>query len=258
MRIITWNANRVGRWDLLWADPLVVSLNWDVICLQETGNPDTANWAHVSGPVWTPVAAQRDTIESHVRRRYTYQPPNYNITVHIVHTEWANRQKNHLVFITQTYASWAAELGGDMSDRPVMGIKARLTWPGVARDILIGCVHIVADQAKSPQEVSALVPAINSMCQAAGAQGWLLVGDFNCSPAKLRNEAQVSLGTWFPPTRTQQSVADPIDYVVVDPGLYQAVMATPNIGGNWEQGTARSDHTLFRYTQINGPALQIL
>ncbi len=258
MRIITWNANRVGRWDQLWNDPLVSNLNWDVICLQEVGNPDTANWTHISGPVWDPNAAQRDTIESHVRRRYTYQPPTYGTILHIVHTEWANRQKNHLVIITQTQASWAAELGADMSDRPAMGIKARLTWPGVTRDILLGCVHIVANRTKSPQEVSALVPAINSMCQEANAQGWLLVGDFNCSPAMLRENAQVPLGTWYPPNQTQQSVPDPIDYVVVDPSLYQAVMGIPNIGGNWQQGTAASDHVLVKYTQINGPTLQIL
>jgi hypothetical protein len=127
VRIITWNANSRGRWDQLWSDPLVASLNWDVICLQETGNPDTANWTHVSGPVWDQNAAQRDTIESHVRRRYTYQPPTYHTTMHIVHTEWATRQKNHLVIITKSHASWAAELGADMSDRPAMGIKVRLT-----------------------------------------------------------------------------------------------------------------------------------
>lgn len=258
MRIITWNANSRGRWDQLWSDPLVASMNWDVICLQEVGNPDAANWTHVSGPVWNPNAGQRDTIESHVRRRYTYQPPNYNVTLHIVHTEWANRQKNHLVIITKSHASWAAELGGDMSDRPAMGIKVRLTKPGVAYDVLLGCVHIVANPAKSPYEVSALVPAINSMCQEANAQGWILVGDFNCPPQKLTNEASTALGTWYPLGRTQQNVADPIDYIVVQPDLYKAIMAIPNIDGKWEQGTAASDHVLIRYTQINGPAMQIL
>jgi endonuclease/exonuclease/phosphatase family metal-dependent hydrolase len=258
MRIITWNANRVGRWDQLWVDPLVTSMNWDVICLQETGNPDTANWTHVSGPVWNPDAAQRDTIESYTLRRYTYQPPGYHTTLRILHTEWANRQKNHLVIITKTNASWAAELGGDMSERPAMSIKARLTWPGVNRDILIGCVHIVASPDKSPQEISAMVPYLNNMCTEANAQGWLLVGDINCPPGKLLREATAALGAWHPLTRTQQSVDEPIDYVVVEPGLYQAVMAIPNIDGSWEEGTARSDHVLVRYTQINGPTLQVL
>jgi endonuclease/exonuclease/phosphatase family metal-dependent hydrolase len=258
MRIITWNANRVDRWTQLWNDNLVSGLAWDVICLQEAGNPDAANWNHVSGPVWDPNVAQRDTDESFMLRRYTYQPPNYNTTFHILHIEWAKRQKNHLVIITKTHASWGAELGGDMSDRPAMGIKARLVWPTATRDILIGCVHIVANATRSPQEISAMVPYINAMCQAANAQGWLLVGDMNCPPGKLMNEATEKLGVWYPQGATQQSVAEPIDYLVVDPGLYEVVMATPNIDGLWERGSARSDHVLLRYTQINGPTLQIL
>jgi len=236
----------------------VSGLAWDIICLQEAGNPDTSNWTHAEGPVWQSKAAQRDTIESNVRRRYTYQPPHYNQVLHIVHIEWANRQKNHLVIITKTRASWAAELGGDTSDRPAMGIKARLTWPGVTRDILIGCVHIVADPTKSPLEVSAMVPAINSMCQEANAKGWVLVGDFNCTPKKMLTDAKEVIGLWFPQFPTQQSVDDPIDYIAVEPSLYEAVMATPNIGGQWERGAAASDHFLVKYTQVNGPALQIL
>lgn len=258
VRVITWNANRTNRWDLLWADPLVAGLAWDVICLQEVGNPDVAHWTHAQGPVWSQDRAARDTDESFVQRRYTYQPAHYPAALHITHTEWGNRQKNHLTIITQTRPTWAAEIGGDMSDRPVLGIKVRLTLPTGPTDVLLGCVHLVANRTKSPQELGALVPYLNDMCREANAQGWLLAGDFNCSPAEMVQSAGSAVGVWYPSFSTQDSIGEPIDYVVVEPHLYQAVMAMPGISGNWERGTAASDHRLVRYTQPNGPALQVL
>lgn len=258
MRIITWNANRADRWNQLWADPLVSNLQWDIICLQEVGNPDVANWTHASGPVWNPAAAQRATDESFTLRRYTYQPPLYPNALHIIHTEWANRQKNHLVIITQTRANWVAELGGDMSDRPAVGIKARLAWGANTRDVLVGCVHIVAAPLKAPQEISAMVPMLNRMSAEAHAQGWMLVGDMNCGPTQLRDGASEVVGFWHPTFSTQDSVGEAIDYLVVEPNLYQTVMAIPAINGAWTPGTAASDHKLVKYTQVNGPALQIL
>jgi putative ABC transport system ATP-binding protein len=119
-------------------------------------------------------------------------------------------------------------------------------------------LHIVANATKAPKEVSDLIPAVNDMRLRANAQGWLLVGDFNCPPRKLQDEAKIPLGVWYPPSRTQENIADPIDYIVVDPDLYRDIMAIPHVDGSWQQGTAASDHILIQYTQINGVTLQVL
>jgi endonuclease/exonuclease/phosphatase family metal-dependent hydrolase len=260
VRIITWNANRANRWNLLWADPLVQALHWDIICLQEVGNP-SPNWTHASGPVWQQQSAQRGTDESFVQRKYTYQPAGYGAPLHIVHAEWPNRQKNHQAITTKTPTAWSTDLSGQMADRPAIGIKVRLNWPPAlgrpATDILVGCVHIVANEAKSPVEVGQLLPAVNTMCGLEHAAGWILVGDFNCAPKKMMDEVPVPVGAWWPPFPTHDSTAT-LDYLLVEPALFKTFMATPGIGGNWVQGTAKSDHWLVEYTQINGPTVQII
>jgi hypothetical protein len=259
VRIITWNANRRNRWALLWADALVAAGAWDVICLQEAGNPDIARWAHVGGPVWNPVAALRATNEPVVFRRYTYNPLGY--LVHILHAEWPNRQKNHMVIITKAPASWAGDLSGQMSERPAIGIKVRLTWPpGIANtDILLGCVHIVANRRKSPQEVFELLPYVNTMCQhvPGGVAGWMLIGDFNCDPSAMLNA--VLAGLRWPLFQTQRRAPSAIDYLIMDVNLHAAFVAAPGMIENWAQGaTAISDHWLVEYAQVNGPTVQIL
>jgi len=257
VRIITWNANATDRWDQLWADPVVSNHNWYIIFMQEVGNP-SPTWTHVSGPVWNPAAVLRATDESNVKRRYTFQPHGYAAPLHILHIEWANRQKNHQVIITRTRPNWAAEIGADMSDRPVMGVKVRLTWPHgpAASDVLIGGVHLVANRNKSPFEINAMLKSLQLACQQQNAAGWMLVGDFNCPPEEMRDSAPV--GVWWPRFKTQNKATFAIDYMVVDPTLYQVFMAVPGIDGDWALGLAASDHHLVEYIQTGGPALQIL
>ncbi len=259
MDIITWNANRVNRWDLLWADARVAAGQWDVICLQEAGNPDP-NWTPAQGPVWQPQAGQRRTIEPIVCRRYTYQPPGYGgATLHIWHGEWPNRQKNHLAVITRNPSSWVADISGQMGERPAIAIKVRLNWShGLApTDVLVGTVHIIANRSKAPQEVSEMLPFVDAMCAHAGVAGWILAGDFNCDPTTMINS--VPVGALWPNFPTHQNTAQPIDYVLMQPALYGTFLAVPGIAGNWAQGTtAVSDHLLVEYAPANGPAMQIL
>jgi len=249
MNIITWNANRVNRWALLWGDALVTALNWDVICLQEAGNPD---------PAWG--AAQSDTGPSHpnapesVRlRRYSYTPPMFPGPLCVMHAEWSGRQKNHLVMVTQGVASRPYELGGDQGIRPVLGVKARLTWPvtGATEDILIACTHVVASS-KADWEMYDVAQKLRLNAPILNCTGWVVGGDLNCEPAKQRYLDTPSITGQWPgfPTHTSGNV---FDYLIAEPNhLFDCT------NHNWVQGAAASDHFLVSYTQVGGPAIQIL
>jgi endonuclease/exonuclease/phosphatase family metal-dependent hydrolase len=249
MNIITWNANRIDRYQQLWADPRVMAWNWDVICLQETGAPDAA-WTHAGGPVWNANAAARDTDESSVRRRYTYTPPGLNL-VHIVHAEWPNRQKNHVVIITKAAANNRLDMSGQMGERPALGIKVRLTLPdGTARFVLIGTVHIVASY-KSAAEVQAMLRFFHDACQLAQAQDWIIAGDFNCTPLMM---AQALPGFTIRATaHATQDGGDTLDYILASGNTPFTCTSE-----SWTFGTARSDHRLVSYQQVLGSAVQIL
>ncbi|MBY8847762.1 hypothetical protein K7G98_03220, partial [Saccharothrix sp. MB29] len=202
VRIITWNANRTNRWDLLWADPLVAGLAWDVICLQEVGNPDVAHWTHAQGPVWTQDRAARDTDESFVQRRYTYQPAHYPAVLHITHTEWGNRQKNHLTIITHTRPAWAAEIGGDMSDRPVLGIKVRLALPAGPTDVLSAAC---TSSPTGPSPPGAGRPGAVPRRHVPGGEraGLAARGRLQLLPTEMVQSAGRTVGVWYPPFSTQ-------------------------------------------------------
>jgi hypothetical protein len=107
VNIITWNANRKKRYDLIWTDTLVKRWAWDVICLQEAGNP-AREWGNPQkGRAWQAKKQRKPSDEPLEARWYTYTPPGFP-QVYIVHGQWVNHDKNHLVIITKM----AGTLGG--------------------------------------------------------------------------------------------------------------------------------------------------
>jgi endonuclease/exonuclease/phosphatase family metal-dependent hydrolase len=253
MRIITWNANRVDRWDQLWQDKLVASMEWDLICLQEVGNPQDG-WQQISGPKWAAKRADRDTDEPIVRRQYTYQPKGYPQAVNIVHGEWPNRQKNHLALIAKNQISWVADISGQMGERPALATKVRLTGQnGQPADVLVGTVHILATPRKAPAEVGEMLQFVESMVELQKQAGWLLFGDFNCDAGALLEELERrypknSIMAVPPGFQTHQS-ARTIDYLLTNVGFSEI--------GTWTKGTAASDHALVCY-DIDKIAVQVL
>lgn len=247
MIIITWNANAVNRWDQLWNEKLVQTLGWDVICLQEVGNP-RPEWTQVEGPDWGVSTSQAFQI-----RKYSYTTP-FGLPLYITHCEWTKHQKNHLVMITRTLPAWATNLSGDMGERPCFGIKARLhfRWPQEDHmDVFIGCVHIISSY-KSPAETTAMLQYVDTMTQVKGCLGWVLFGDFNANPSDMKqatNRHVVAFNGW---TQKNQQ-AYPLDYLLAN-GDY--ITSTPYY--QWEPGTAMSDHRLMMYYQLGGPKVEIL
>lgn len=248
MIIITWNANDANRWDKLWNDSTVQTLWWDVICLQEAGNP-VAGWSQVEGKPWG-----AHTSASFLIRKYVYVTP-FGLPVFITHCEWVNRQKNHLVMITRALPGWASNLSGDMGERPCLGIKARLHFREPNKhqiDVLIGCVHIIATSSKAPAETNAMIQYVDMMANVTQCQGWVLFGDFNAAPtdtAHATNRHVVAFNGW---TQVNQKNY-PIDYLVASNQNVVAAMYS-----QWEPGTAMSDHRLMSFNQLVGAAVEIL
>jgi endonuclease/exonuclease/phosphatase family metal-dependent hydrolase len=225
------------------------SLELGLICLQESGAPDPA-WTFVGGPVWNANAAARETDESSVRRRYTYTPPNLNL-VHIVHAEWPNRQKNHVVMITKAAANNRMDMSGEMGERPALGIKARLTLPnGNPYDVLIGTVHIVSSY-KSAAEVQAMWRFFNAACHNAAAQDWIIAGDFNCTPLMMARALPHHIVKAS--AHATQNGGDTLDYILASGNTPFTCNSE-----SWTHCATRSDHTLMSYQQVMGSAVQIL
>jgi endonuclease/exonuclease/phosphatase family metal-dependent hydrolase len=256
--IITWNANRVDRYNQLWNEQLVRSLQWDLICLQEVGNPEPA-WVRQSGPPW-PDPNKGQNPNQMVLRRYTFAPPGVG-QVHILHGEWPNRQKNHVVMITKSRANWVAHVTDGNTIRPVLGIKIRLTWVDYmgqsvgTKDVLVACVHILSSD-KAAWEVNDSLSNLEGACRAANATGWILVGDFNCEPDKLlaflRTKPQnPPVGQRSPHFATHDS-NHMLDYLVAHPADEILKCGFQM----WAQGRAKSDHLLVKYTQVSGPSVQ--
>jgi len=249
MNIITWNANRVNRWAQLWADPLVSGLNWDIICLQETGNPDPA-WGVPqidSGP------SDPNIPESVRLRRYSYTPPTYAGPLFPMHAEWTERQKNHLVIVTKTPASRMYELGGDQGIRPVFGIKVRLTWPpmGGTEDIFVACTHIIASS-KADAEIFHVVEKLRIIAPIYQCTGWIVGGDLNRVPTAQRYLTAPSITAVWPGFPTHDS-GNVYDYFIAEPNhLFNCT------NHNWVPGAAASDHYLVNYQQVGGPTITIL
>lgn len=249
MIIITWNANDVDRWNKLWNDNSVRTLGWDVICLQEAGNP-RPEWHQLSGKPWGAA-----TSESFLIRKYSYTT-SFGLPVFITHCEWTNRQKNHLVMVTRALPGWATDLSGDMGERPCLGIKVRLEfrYPTLrVIDVLIGCVHIIATSSKAPAETNAMIQYVDMMANVSQCQSWILFGDFNASPQQVAHATKrhvVAFTAGWTQVNQQQY---PIDYLVSSD---QAVLDTPVF--QWEPGTAMSDHRLMVFYQLGGPKVYIL
>jgi hypothetical protein len=243
MNIISWNANRVGRYAMLWAEPEVTANQWDIICLQESGNPDPT-WTYVSGPVWTgqsTISGMRDSV---VIRFYTTQPPGLP-PIYITHGEWPDRQKNHLVIITKAMPSWAADLSGQAGERPALGIRVRLTFAnGTQKQVLVGSLHIVANH-KAPIEVAEMTAYFDAMMNHTHSNGWVVIGDFNCEPSKLAAIASTCSGA-FPSFYTQGvPVANQtIDYFIFSP----KDLLGDGQNHTWHRSvTTKSDHHLISY-----------
>jgi endonuclease/exonuclease/phosphatase family metal-dependent hydrolase len=252
MNIITWNANSTERWDDLWTSPQVSTyLNWDIICLQEAGNPMT-NWTLLHGPQWPSGSSH----ESSVRRYYSYTPPNLP-QVYILHCEWPNRQKNHLVIITKQRPTGGADLSGQMGERPAVGIKVRLEWQlnniRVTRTILFGCVHIVASY-KAADEVRAMLQFVNGMRVQFNTDGWLLVGDFNCPAEELWGSlGGAPLAVSYPMQWTQYNNPVAIDYLLASEAWIFSCTSQ-----DFSLGIRASDHRLVSYRQVGGSTVHIV
>ena len=247
MNIITWNANRVERWTMLWGEPLVTNLLWDVICLQEAGDvrPEWGVPLTDTGPPRNP-----DMPESTRLRSFSYTPPGFNVPVFISHSEWSGRQKNHLVMVTRAQPSRPFEWGIDQGIRPVLGLKVRLQWVnGLANACLIACTHIIAD-GRAAAEAVAVAKQLEIVRENEACYGWVLAGDFNCQPNNLVGLPVDVRGAW-PPFATHTS-GSTIDYVIGSPG------AVFNFPWEWQHGAIKSDHWLVFYQQNQGPTVQIL
>lgn len=248
MIIITWNANAVDRWNQLWNDPLVVNLSWDVICLQEVGNP-RPEWHQISGKPWG-----AKTIKEHLIRKYWFTTP-FGLTVYITHCEWTHRQKNHLAMVTRALPSFAKDVSGAMGERPCLGINVQLhfQFPQPHKiKLLIGCVHLIATSSKAPAETRAMLQFVDSMTEVRKLQGWLLVGDFNAAPQSVAQATNCF--AFAPPSWTQKNQLNyPLDYILASNREIIGSSAT-----HWRVGDAKSDHRLVGFYQLNGPQVEIL
>lgn len=261
MVIVTWNANRVNRWDLLMKDP-DFKRPWDVICLQETGNPP-ANWAQLDGAAFG-TKQERATDESTCRRGYEWTCPSGKF--YATHSEWPNQQKNHFVMMTRNRPRFRNDIGGGTIRRPVPALKARvkrvvsvqrdprtrrfrLTWE--VKFVLIGTVHFQPFTAA--KEFADVLQWITAAAAVFQMDAWILVGDFNMepkvaqdvldrSPFVLGMEAVVRAPTW--PTH---SSGHRYDYIAAS----AAWAVGPDGDRYWRPGNdpdrAASDHTLQVY-----------
>jgi endonuclease/exonuclease/phosphatase family metal-dependent hydrolase len=266
--IITCNANNQDRWAALWHDPFVQNVEWDVICLQEVGNPRPEWTARPGNKPWPTTQFSQPA----VFRYYTYNPPTLgNLVVTIIHCEWVSRQKNHTVMILPRDVNVSAfnmssEKG--VTARPYMGIKVQLSIDNVGlRWVLLGCVHVVANPSKAPIEVIEALQWVHTACHERGtAEGqnsvshlgrWLLFGDFNSNPQKIGNVINSEPRftpplypnggtTYFNGGETHQS-GRTIDY-----GAYSHLYLLPNANapGSWERGIYFSDHYLMKFEDL--------
>ena len=278
MNIITWNANRKKRYDLIWTDTLVKRWAWDVICLQEAGNP-AREWGNPQkGRAWQAKKQRTPSDKPLEARWYSYTPPGFP-QVYIVHGQWVNHDKNHLVVITKNEAPWAADLSGEVGQRPTLGIAIRLTWPdGSSKKVLLGCVHIVSSH-KADKEVYDVLKYVDEMKVRTGSDGWLLVGDFNCPPERMiqyitsQKTSYGPMTTCYPATFHTHDSGSTLDYILAssDAVLNHVAPTNPQPGvipvqipqwqafpgETWLAGVeAKSDHKLVCYYQDNGPTVQ--
>lgn len=187
MRIITWNANREMRWDLLWNDTAVKSMSWDFIMLQETGEPQTNTWKLERRSEGTKRDDIHESEESFLYWVYSFRPPNYGQDVYITFVRWPGRQKNHVIIITRLQPSAVVNAGNDATIRPVAALLAEIETNKAKRTVLVGCIHVVAS-ARAEDELQDLTEQLLSHCQVAIAQKWVLAGDFNCAPEDAVNK----------------------------------------------------------------------
>jgi endonuclease/exonuclease/phosphatase family metal-dependent hydrolase len=254
VKIITWNANRVNRWTMLWADRSVRDWDWDVICLQEAGNPLENQWTRVAGPPWDESLKHKTAIF----RYYTYHPYNDHKEVSIMHGEWIDKQKNHLVMIIKgSTPALAFNLSGDegFSTRPYMGIKVRLQRGTQYIWVLLGCVHVVAS-GKAAVEVSESMRFVVQMVDLKQAAGYLLFGDFNSSPGNIASAIKYGQQPWQSPFGGKAGTThypggthdkgETLDYAAYSDHQLLPDLMTPDIW-NWDRSTTKSDHYLMSF-----------
>jgi endonuclease/exonuclease/phosphatase family metal-dependent hydrolase len=143
-----------------------------------------------------------------------------------------------------------------MGERPAVGIQVRLHWQlgaGVTRTILFGCVHIVASD-KATDEVRAMLQFVRSMQVQFNADGWLLVGDFNCPAEELRAKLGGDpLAVSYPMHKTQRNNPMAIDYLLASEAWIFSCTSH-----DFRLGQMTSDHMLVSYRQVGGSTVQIL
>jgi hypothetical protein len=122
-----------------------------------------------------------------------------------------------------------------------------------------------------------LVNYANVMRVRTGSNGWLLVGDFNCSSDRMIQyitSQKINYGpmtTCYPTTFHTHDSGKTLDYILAssDEVLHNlppiaplGAIVVPNPvgqaipGENWLMGEAKSDHKLICYTQDNGPTVR--
>jgi hypothetical protein len=118
---------------------------------------------------------------------------------------------------------------------------------------------------------------VNEMRVRTGSNGWLLVGDFNCSSDRMINyitSQKIIYGpmtTCYPTMFHTHDSGKTLEYILAssDEVLHNLPsIAPPGVivvppppgqafpGENWVMGEAKSDHKLVCYTQDNGPTVQ--
>jgi Endonuclease/Exonuclease/phosphatase family len=270
MVILTWNANRVGRWPMLYDDP-DFKQDWDFVCLQEAGDPLVDYWTQSERSrgidSWKPKRSGRDTDESSVRRVYVDHHPAIG-QIYITHCEWANRQKNHLVIVTRTKPITIADIGNDSAVRPVVALKAtlrcsfaagkaqrpgglRVQFPAEKREVTVLLASVHLSPGVSLTELRSLRKPLASAAEVLKAAGWILVGDFNAHPDEVENELRAprryndetypDAKCWRPPWPTHSS-GECYDYIALSRSDLLGIS-----GPTWRPRTpasTSSDHTL--------------
>lgn len=247
--VLTWNANNSQRWSYLWQNKFVLENNWEVICLQEAGNP-APEWKQITGLPWG-----ANTKLDVVFRKYTYTDL-LSRSVNIIHCEWVKRQKNHTVMITKPPA-YPISIAGDVGIRPCLGVLVKLTHEDkTTKKAILGCVHIVSSD-KAAAEVQEMLKFIECMVREKRADGWLLFGDFNANPNKVKQTIGARGETTFWPGQTHRNETKyPLDY-----GAFNKLelLTTAKTQSLWYPADDwGSDHRMMKYEQVDGPTITFL